>query len=213
MTGTTMHLPGVLHALEPTLDRFGYLAVVTLILIEDFGVPVPGETVLILAAVYAGSGQLNIALVALLAFVGAVAGDNVGFAIGHAGGRRLAERYGRYVFLTPARLDKATGFFDRHGGKVITVARFVEGLRQANGIIAGTTGMRWRRFLIYNALGAALWVLAWSSVGYFSGSHLDTVYAEATRFGTYLGIIVGVLLLAYLVRHLLRMRRARGADR
>src|SRR5690349_5042044 len=149
------HLPGVLHSLEPTLNHFGYLAVVGVVLIEDFGVPVPGETVLILAAVYAGAGRLNIWLVALLGFCGALLGDNIGFAIGHFGGRRLAERYGRYVFLTPERLDKASGFFDHHGGKIIVVARFVEGLRQANGIIAGTTGMQWRRFLLFNAIGAA----------------------------------------------------------
>src|SRR3984893_7249248 len=137
---TTHHLPGVLHSLEPTLNQFGYLAVVGLVLIEDFGVPVPGETVLILAAVYAGTGRLNIVLVSVFGFCGAVVGDNIGFAIGHFGGRQLVERYGRYVFLTPARLDKATSFFERHGGNVIMVARFVEGLRQANGIIAGTTG-------------------------------------------------------------------------
>ena len=148
------HLPGVLHSLEPTLNQFGYLAVVGLVLIEDFGVPVPGETVLILAAVYAGTGRLNIALVALLGFCGALLGDNIGFAIGHFGGRRLAQRYGRYIFLTPERLDKATAFFDRHGGKIIIVARFIEGLRQANGIIAGISGMRWTRFLIFNAIGA-----------------------------------------------------------
>ena len=160
MIATAMpeHLPGVLHSLEPTLDQFGYLAVVGLVLIEDFGVPVPGETVLILAAVYAGTGRLNIVLVALLGFCGAVIGDNIGFAIGHFGGRPLVERYGRYIFLTPARLDKATGFFDRHGGKIIIVARFIEGLRQANGIIAGISGMHWARFLLFNAIGAALWV-------------------------------------------------------
>ena len=125
----TQYLPGVLHSLEPTLNQFGYLAVVGLVLIEDFGVPVPGETVLILAAVYAGTGRLNIVLVALLGFCGALLGDNIGFAIGHFGGRRLAQRYGRYIFLTPERLDKATAFFDRHGGKIIIVARFIEGLR------------------------------------------------------------------------------------
>lgn len=137
------HLPGVLHSLEPTLNQFGYLAVLGLVLIEDFGVPVPGETALILGAVYAGTGQLSIVLVALLGFCGAVLGDNIGFALGHVGGRPLVERYGRYVLLTPDRLDKATSFFDRHGGKVVMIARFVEGLRQANGITAGTAGMRW----------------------------------------------------------------------
>ena len=143
LAAATPHLPGVLHALEPTLNNYGYLAVAGLVLIEDFGVPVPGETVLILGAVYAGSGRLSIVLVVLLGFLGAVVGDNIGFALGRFGGRRLVERWGRYILLTPERLDKATAFFERHGGKVIVIARFVEGLRQANGIVAGTTGMHW----------------------------------------------------------------------
>jgi membrane protein DedA with SNARE-associated domain len=204
----TQHLPGVLHSLEPTLDRYGYLAVAGLVLIEDFGVPVPGETVLILAAVYAATGRLNIVLVALLGFFGAVAGDNLGFALGHFGGRRLAERYGRYVFLTPERLDKATGFFERHGGKVIVIARFVEGLRQANGIIAGTTGMHWARFLLFNAIGAALWVIVWTSVGYLSGSHINTIYRDATRYDAYLAAAIAVLLIAYIARRVVRARRS-----
>ena len=206
------HLPGVLHSLEPTLDQFGYLAVVGLVLVEDFGVPVPGETVLILAAVYAGTGRLSIVLVALLGFCGALLGDNIGFAIGHFGGRPLTERYGRYIFLTPARLDRATDFFKRHGGKIIVVARFIEGLRQANGIIAGTAGMHWARFLFFNAIGAALWVLVWTSVGYFSGSHIDTIYSDATRYSTYLAIIAGVLVVAFVARRVLRLRRARAGN-
>jgi membrane protein DedA with SNARE-associated domain len=204
------HLPGALHTLEPTLDRFGYLAVAGLVLLEDFGVPVPGETVLILAAVYAGTGRLNIVLVALLGFCGAVLGDNVGFALGHFGGRRLALRYGRYVFLTPERLDRATEFFDRHGGKVIVIARFVEGLRQANGIIAGMTGMHWRRFLVFNAIGAALWVGVWTALGYFSGGHIDTIYAAAIRYSTYLLAGLAVLVVAYVARRLVRRRRGRA---
>ena len=209
---TSQHLPGVLHSLEPTLNHYGYLAVVGLVLIEDFGVPVPGETVLILGAVYAGTGRLNIALVALFGFVGAVVGDNVGFALGHFGGRPLVERYGHYIFLTRERLDKATRFFERHGGKIIIIARFVEGLRQANGIIAGTTGMHWARFLIFNAIGAALWVAVWTSVGYFSGNHIDTIYKYATRYDTYLAIAVGALVLAYIAHRVVRTRRARTVD-
>lgn len=209
---TSQHLPGVLHTLEPTLNQYGYLAVAGLVLIEDFGVPVPGETVLILGAVYAGSGRLNIVLVALLGFLGAVLGDNIGFAVGHFGGRRLVERYGRYVFLTPERLDRATRFFERHGGKIIVVARFIEGLRQANGIIAGTTGMHWARFLLFNAIGAALWVAVWTSIGYFSGSHINTIYNDATRYDAYLAIAVGALLLAYIARRVVRARRARAPN-
>jgi membrane protein DedA with SNARE-associated domain len=211
-TMVPQHLPGVLHALEPTLNQFGYLAVAGLVLIEDFGVPVPGETVLILGAVYAGTGRLNIVLVGLLGFLGAVIGDNIGFAIGHFGGRALVERWGRYIFLTPERLDKAAAFFDHHGGKVITVARFVEGLRQANGIIAGTTGMHWARFLAFNALGAALWVGVWSSVGYFSGNHINSIYHTATRYSTYFAIAVGVLILAFIARRIMRRRAARALE-
>src|SRR5271154_3132408 len=111
------HLPGVLHTLEPTLDSYGYLAVAGFVLLEDFGVPVPGETILILGAVYAGTGRLNVLLVALIGFIAAVLGDNLGFAIGHFGGRPLIERYGRYLLITPERLDRATGFFERQGGK------------------------------------------------------------------------------------------------
>lgn len=208
----SQHLPGVLHGLEPTLDHYGYLAVVGLVLIEDFGVPVPGETILILAAVYAGTGRLNIVLVALLGFCGALIGDNVGFAIGHFGGRRIVKRFGKYILLTPERFERATEFFQRHGGKIIVVARFIEGLRQANGIIAGTSGMHWARFVVFNAIGAALWVATWTCIGYFSGIHIDTVYATASRYSAYLAVVAAVLLLSYVARRLARVRRARAGS-
>jgi membrane protein DedA with SNARE-associated domain len=132
-----------------------------------------------------------------------------GFAIGHFGGRALALRWGRYVFLTEARLDKAEAFFNRHGAWIITVARFIEGLRQANGIIAGTTGMRWLRFLAFNALGAALWVGTWVSVGYLAGSHIDTIYNYITRYSYYVLIALVVVITALIARHLVRRRRTR----
>jgi membrane protein DedA with SNARE-associated domain len=205
----SQHLPGVLHSLEPTLDRFGYLAL-GLVFLEDFGVPVPGETVLIISAVYAGTGRLNVWLVAIIGFAAALLGDNVGFAIGHFGGRPLAERYGKYIFLTPQRLDKTASFFDRHGGKVIVIARFVEGLRQANGIIAGISGMHWARFIPFNAIGAALWVAVWVSVGYFSGDHINSIYDTATRYQLYFAIAVGLVILALIARRLIRLRRERA---
>src|SRR5437764_2304078 len=149
-------LPGVLQNLQPVLDSYGYLAVAGFVMLEDFGVPVPGETVLVLGAVYAGAGRLSLPLIAVLGFLAAVIGDNIGFAIGHFGGRRLAERYGRYVLLTPARLDRATELFDRYGGKIITIARFIAGLRQANGIIAGTARVPCTRTLANTAPAAAL---------------------------------------------------------
>lgn len=180
-------------------------------LLEDFGVPVPGETILILGAVYAGTGRLNVVLVGVIAVLAAILGDNIGFAIGHFGGRALVERYGRYILLTPERLDKAEGFFERQGGKVVVIARFVEGLRQANGIVAGTVGMHWLRFLIFNAIGATLWVAVWLTVGYASGSHIDTIYTDAIRYDTYFGIAVGVAIVGFVVWRVIRARRERGA--
>ena len=202
-------LPGFLNSLAGPLDHYGLWAVLLFVLIEDFGIPVPGETILIAASVYAGAGRLNVALVAVVGFAAAVTGDNIGFAIGHFGGRALALRWGRYVFLTEARLDKAEAFFNRHGAWIITVARFIEGLRQANGIIAGTTGMRWLRFLTFNALGAALWVGTWVSVGYLAGSHIDTIYSYITRYSYYALIALVVVIAALIARHLMRRRRAR----
>jgi len=203
-TVTVRHLPGVLHSLEPILDRHGYLAVAGLVLLEDFGVPVPGETILVVAAVYAGAGRLNVVVVWLVGSIAATIGDNIGFAIGNLGGRSLIERYGRYLLITPARLEKATGFFDRHGAKIVVGARFIEGFRQANGIVAGVSGMHWARFLLFNAIGATLWAAVWVSIGYLSGSHINAIYSVATRYEAYLAIAVVAFALLYLARHLKR---------
>ncbi|HEY2519419.1 MAG TPA: DedA family protein [Streptosporangiaceae bacterium] len=210
---TAPALPGIFGTLEPILNHYGYLAVGGLVLVEDFGIPVPGETILIAASLYAGAGRLNVVAVGIIAWICAVIGDNIGFLIGHFGGRRLALKYGKYVFLTSARLDKAEYFFDHHGGKIIVAARFIEGLRQANGIVAGITGMHWKRFIPFNALGAALWVGLWVSVGYLAGSNITTIYEQVTRYSLYLLIALAVavaVLIGWRVRRHLRERRERA---
>jgi membrane protein DedA with SNARE-associated domain len=196
-------LPGVFNSLEPALRHYGYLAVGGVLFLEDFGVPVPGGTMLIAAALYAGTGSLNIWLVAVIAVVAAVAGDNVGYAIGHFGGRALIDRFGKYVLLTPERLDKVEAFFRRHGTKVVVIARFVEGLRQANGLIAGTVEMPWRRFFLANLVGATLWVAVWASLGYLAGNHVETV----SRYFTYFAIGLAVLVVLVVARHVVAHRR------
>ncbi len=200
-------LPGLLAHLAPVLDQYGYLAVGGFIVLEDFGVPVPGETILIAAAVYAGTGRLSIFAVALIAFAAAVVGDNIGYAIGFFGGRQLVLRYGRYVFITSERLDKAEQFFRRYGGIVVTGARFIEGLRQANGIVAGITRMAWPRFLAFNALGAALWVGVWVSVGYLAGSNITAIYNAITRYSLYVLIALSAAVAALIIRMVVRRRR------
>jgi membrane protein DedA with SNARE-associated domain len=199
-------LPGFLNALASPLQHYGLWVILALVLIEDFGIPVPGETVLIAGAIYAGAGRLNIVAVGLIGFAAAIGGDNIGYAIGRFGGRELVERWGRYVFLTIERLEKTEHFFNRHGGKIITIARFIEGLRQANGIIAGLAKMRWLRFLAFNALGAALWVGTWVSVGYFAGQHINTIYNDITTYSLYVLIAAVVLLAGWLLLRLCKHR-------
>jgi membrane protein DedA with SNARE-associated domain len=207
-SGSQPVLPGFLNSLASPLEHFGLWAILALVLLEDFGIPVPGETVLIAGAVFAGSGQLNIVAVGVVGFVAAVVGDNIGYAIGRFGGRALVERWGKYVFITAERLDKAEAFFKRHGGKIITIARFIEGLRQANGIIAGITDMHWLRFVAFNALGAALWVGTWVSIGYFAGQHITTIYNAITRYSLYAAIAAVVLIAAWLLYRLRKHRRS-----
>ncbi len=210
---STPALPGIFGTLAPILNNYGYFAVGGLVLVEDFGIPVPGETILIAASLYAGAGRLNVVAVGVIAWICAVLGDNIGFLIGHFGGRRLALKYGKYVFLTSARLDKAEHFFEHHGGKIIVAARFIEGLRQANGIVAGITGMHWKRFIPFNALGAALWVGLWVSVGYLAGNHITTIYEQITRYSLYVLIALAVAvagLIGWRVRRHLRERRERA---
>ncbi|TWF96702.1 DedA family protein [Kitasatospora viridis] len=204
---TTPELPGPLAALAPFLEHYGYLAVGLLVLLDNAALPVPGQTVLILAAVYAGAGRLSLAGVVTVALAAAVLGDSLGYLLGRSGGRALVHRWGRYVGLTAARQQKAEEFFTRNGGKVVVVARFIDGLRQTNGIIAGTTEMPWRRFLLWNTLGAVLWVGAWSSAGYLAGSDIGEVYHQALRYQLLLLAVAAALVIALVLRRVIRARR------
>jgi len=201
-------LPGVFAWLAPILVSYGYLAVFGFLFVESFGAPVPGQTMLMAAGVFAGAGKLNVVGVAVLGFIAAVAGDNVGYLIGHFGGRRLVLRYGRYVFVTEKRLNKAEDFFRRNGGKIVGVARFVDGLRQLNGVVAGIVEMPWRRFLAFNALGAVVWVAVWTSVGYFAGGHLGAIYRGFHRYQLIALVVAAVVIVALLARWFWRRRTA-----
>ena len=194
------------HTLMPILTRYGYAAVFLLIMLEDFGMPVPGETALIVAAGAAAAGELNIWGVLAAAFLGALVGDNIGYAIGHFAGRALVIRVGGKVGITTERYEYAEGFFNRYGDGIIVGARFVEILRQLNGIVAGTLGMDWRRFLAFNTLGAALWVGVWGAAGYFAGEHIAQVHAFFRRF-TWLA--VAAVVIAIVVALIVHRRRTK----
>jgi membrane protein DedA with SNARE-associated domain len=203
-------LPGFLHGVAPLLDRWGYFAVAGMIGVESFGVPAPGQTVMVAAAIYAGAGRLNIVGVAAIAFIAAVLGDNIGYWIGCRGGRTVVHRYGKYVFLTPERLARAEGFFARRGGRVVVVARFIDGLRQFNGVIAGITAMPWRAFLVYNAIGAALWVGWWTTIAYIFGTHLVKIFEQAHHYKWWALSIITVIVLTYIALHVRHVKRRRA---
>jgi membrane protein DedA with SNARE-associated domain len=198
--------------LAPLLDRYGYLAVIGIVGVESFGIPAPGQTILIAAAVYAGTGHLNIVGVAVAAFLAATIGDNIGYLIGRFGGRRLVRKYGRYVLLTEERVEQVERIFTRHGAKLVLVARFVDGLRQFNGLVAGIAGMHWARFLVFNALGAALWVGVWVSVGRLAGRHIGEVYEQFRQYQLYLLLALGAVVVGLILRHWLRRRRHAASE-
>ena len=207
----TPDLPGFLHGVAPILDRWGYLAVAASIGVESFGVPAPGQTIMVAAAIYAGAGRLNIFLVGLIAFIAAVLGDNVGYWIGVRGGRKVVHRWGKYIFLTPERLERAEGFFARRGNRIVMIARFIDGLRQFNGVIAGITAMPWRTFLLYNAIGAALWVGWWTTVAYLLGTHLLEMMEHAHKYKWWAIALITVAVATYVTLHVRHIRRRRAA--
>jgi membrane protein DedA with SNARE-associated domain len=205
-------LPGFLHGVAPILDRWGYLAVAAMIGFESFGIPAPGQTIMVAAAIYAGAGRMNIFAVAAIAFFAAVLGDNVGYLIGVRGGRKVVHRWGKYVFLTPARLSRAEAFFARRGGRIVVIARFIDGLRQFNGLIAGITAMPWRNFLLYNAIGAALWVGWWTSIAYVLGNHLVEIIEHVDRYKWWALAIATLAVGAYVTLHLRHIKRRRARN-
>ncbi|HTX28647.1 MAG TPA: VTT domain-containing protein [Streptosporangiaceae bacterium] len=209
-------LPGFLNSLAGPLEHYGYWAIALLLLLENIGVPViPGETALIAGAVFAGTGRagLNVVAVGVVAVAAAVAGAQVGYLIGKFAGRELVLHYGKYVLITPHGLDRAEAIVTRYGGIVVVIARFILGLREANGIIAGVTQMRWLTFGFFNVIGACAWVAAWLSLGYAAGDHISSIYTTVSRIGLYLLLALAVLLAGYIVRRVARRyRRSAGPE-
>ena len=150
----------MLTALLSYFQQYGYWVVFFGVMLENAGVPVPGETILLAAGFFAALGHFHLGIVMAVACTGAVLGDNAGYFIGRKLGRAALLRYGRYAGLTPKRLAMFESFFERHGDKTILVARFITGLRVFAALLAGAAHMRWPRFALYNFLGAVLWSIA-----------------------------------------------------
>ena len=207
-------LPSFLHPVAGLLDHYGYAAIALLLLLENIGVPVvPGELSMIAGAIFAGTGRagLNVVAVGVIAVACSFVGAEIGYAVGRFGGRALVLRYGRYALMREHHLDRAEAAVARYGGPIVVIARFIVGLRELNGIIAGVSGMHWLRFLVYNAVGAAAWVAVWVSAGYLAGDHIEAIYKDLSRYSVYLLIALAVALAAYVLWRLSK-RRKRRAD-
>ncbi|WP_034087200.1 DedA family protein [Streptacidiphilus albus] len=207
----TPELPGALARLAPLLEHYGYAAVFLLVLLDNCLVPVPGQTLLTAAAVYAGAGALSLPGVVGTAFAGAVVGAALAYLVGRVGGRAFVHRYGRYVLLPPKRFAPVEAFFVRNGGKVLLFARFLDGLRQTSGVLAGISGMDWRRFGVYNVLGSLLWVGVWAGLGYSTGTHIGLVYTEVVRYQLYALLLLVAVVAVLVTRAVLRRRREASA--
>ena len=161
-------------SLTQLLVTFGYWAVIGLVALEGFGVPLPGETMLITAALYAGdTHNLSLPLIIAAAFAGSLVGSIGGYAVGYWGGFPLLLRFGKYVRLNEPRLKLGRYLFMRHGAKVVFFGRFVSILRTYAAFLAGTARMSPWRFLLFNGLGAMVWASAWGVVAYLLGEEIN----------------------------------------
>jgi len=185
--------------------RYGYVVVFAGVFLENTGLPVPGETMLLAGAALAHQGRLSLTWVIVIAIIGATLGDNLGFFIGRHGGRRIAERHGWRVGLTPDRLVAFDLFFQQHGPKTVFAARFITGLRVVGAVLAGGSGMPWPVFLFYNATGAIVWCTAVAFAGYSLAYSWDTLERWIGRTG----LLALVLVLAVGIIGLVRARRNR----
>ncbi|HUN88280.1 MAG TPA: DedA family protein [Terriglobales bacterium] len=166
----------VVGILRQFLLDYGYWAVALALLAENTGVPVPGETILILASVFSyNTHELRLPWIIVVATLAATAGDNLGYWIGRKGGRPLLNRWKHLFRVQQSHIDHAERLIHRHGSLAIFFARFIAGARIIAGPLAGVLCMHWPRFAFFNFLGALVWVSVISTLGYLFGSQLDVL--------------------------------------
>ena len=196
----------ILDLLRNAVVDYGYWAVAAALLLENAGVPVPGETVLLLASFMAYSQhELSLSWIIVVATIAATVGDNLGFALGYYGGRPLVARYQAFFRIKDSTLARGESLFARFGAVTVFFARFVFGMRIVAGPMAGVLRMPWRKFLVYNFLGAAVWVTVISGAGYLFGQQWWRLEGILKRFD------VAVVIVALLAVAIWWWRRRRPA--
>ena len=180
----------ILAVLRDALVHYGYWAVAAVLLLENAGVPAPGETVLLLASFLAYSQrELQLPWIILVGTLAATVGDNLGYALGSYGGRPLLERYRNLFHIRDATIARGEKLFQRYGSITILFSRFVFGMRVLAGPLAGTLRMPWKSFAVFNLLGAALWVSTISLAGYFFGGRWRLLIYYMKRFDQVLAVV------------------------
>jgi membrane protein DedA with SNARE-associated domain len=191
------------------LQQYGYAGLFALIFVENFGFPVPGETVFIAAILAAAHGQMRIVPVVICAWLASVLGGMVGFAIGRFGGHRVLQKYGPYLWINSERLAKIESFSKKYGASFVILGRFFEGVRQIYAILAGCMAASWRGFLLHNVLGATLWVGFWTALVLSFGPHLRHIWDVFKEHEVYVFLSVALIAaLSALLLHLEARRRA-----
>jgi membrane protein DedA with SNARE-associated domain len=181
----------IFELLRGAVVHYGYWAVAALLLLESAGLPLPGETILVLASFLAYSEhELQLLWVIVVGTVATTLGGELGFALGRHGGRPLIERY-RHVFSIRAEsIERGERLFDRYGSATVFLARFIFGMRVLASLLAGALHMPWRKFVLYNFLGATVWVSAICGAGYLFGGHWGRLVHDLKRFDLVVAIVV-----------------------
>jgi membrane protein DedA with SNARE-associated domain len=194
--------------LNQLVSQYGYAAVGVVVGLESMGIPLPGETILVLSAVYAGThSDLHIAGVIAAAALGAIVGDNVGYWLGREFGYPLLLRYGRYVGLTETRIKLGQYLFLRHGGKVVFFGRFIAVLRVLAAFLAGVNRMEWSSFVVANAAGGVLWSLVYGLGAYLFGAALFHTARPITIVLVIAGLVIVVVAMRYIRSHEAELER------
>jgi membrane protein DedA with SNARE-associated domain len=176
------------------VDAIGYPAAGLGILIESAGIPFPGEALLLAAAAWAAARHHSLPLVILFGFIGATAGADLGYYLGHKGGRPFVERFGSIFHIRPEHIARSEMFFARHGDKAVLGARFVLGLRTWGSMLAGMARMPFWRFQLFSALGALGWAVVVGVAGYLLGNNLALIAAIIRGIG--IGGLTVIVLIA-----------------
>jgi membrane protein DedA with SNARE-associated domain len=196
--------------LRSAVVHYGYWAIAAALLLENTGIPLPGETILLFASFLAYSEHdLQLSWIIVVATLVTTVGGGLGFALGYHGGRPLLARYQRTFRISQATLERGENLFSRFGGVTVFLARFVFGMRLLAGPLAGVLHMPWRKFLLWNFLGAAAWVTVISSAGYLFGRHWGRVEHILKRFDI-AAVILALLALAYWWRRRRSLSRTEG---